>query len=301
MTRAAVVCLLYARPDTTQRLVDIVRAAKPSRVLVVADGPRDERDAKLCAATRDVIASANWECEVLTNYADTNLGLKRRVETGLDWAFSVVDEAIVLEDDCLAPDVLPLLDELLEQVPRRAARVSISGDTFVAGGGDGELPLLALPAHLGWATWRRAWRLHDAGASPLAGASRRGLARRRARRPARGRLLDVPLRETSRAGTGGITRGSSPRGSRTDCASCRTGISSRTSASVTTRRTQGRAAERVRGPAGAGDGVRCGIPRVSSATSKPTAPSRTPCSAAMCGGSSPGCARALSVSVIVPT
>jgi Glycosyl transferase family 2 len=162
MTRAAVVLLLYARPDTTQRLVDIVRAATPSRVLVVADGPRDAADAELCEATRDVIARAEWECDVLTNYAETNLGLKHRVESGLDWAFGLVDEAIVLEDDCLPhPTFFRFCDELLERYRGEPRVLSVSGDAFVPRHADASYRFSRYQHIWGWATWDRAWRLHD--------------------------------------------------------------------------------------------------------------------------------------------
>jgi hypothetical protein len=163
MTRTPVVLLVYARPDTTRRLVDIVRVARPPRVLVVADGPRGLEDAALCEETRAVVEQADWNCEVLTNYADANLGLKRRVESGLDWAFDLVDEAIVLEDDCLPhPTFFRFCDELLDRYREEPRVLSISGDAFVPGDGRASYRFSRYQHIWGWATWRRAWRLYDA-------------------------------------------------------------------------------------------------------------------------------------------
>lgn len=161
-----VVLLLYTRPDTTRALAEIVAAARPPRVLVVADGPRsgDADDAARCEETRAVVAETDWGCEVVMNYADENLGLKRRVETGLDWAFDTVDEAIVLEDDCLPhPTFFPFCEELLARYRDDSRVLSISGNNFAAGPDERGLSyrFSRYPHIWGWATWRRAWRQYD--------------------------------------------------------------------------------------------------------------------------------------------
>jgi hypothetical protein len=163
-SRTPVVLFVYARPDTTRRLVEIVREANPPLVLVVADGPHQGgvEDASRCAAARDVVEQAAWRCEVLTNYADENLGLNRRVETGLDWAFDLVDEAIVLEDDCLPhPTFFRFCDELLDRFRHEPRVLSIGGSCFLPTGGDAGYRFSRHQHIWGWATWQRAWRNYD--------------------------------------------------------------------------------------------------------------------------------------------
>lgn len=103
--KTPVAFLIFNRPDTTQRVFDAIRQARPPKLLVVADGPRGDRpeEAEKCAATRKIIETVDWDCEVLKNYSDINLGCKNRVSSGLNWVFEQVDSAIILEDDCL-PD-----------------------------------------------------------------------------------------------------------------------------------------------------------------------------------------------------
>ncbi len=43
----------------------------------------------------------DWPCEIVRNYAETNLGCDARIASGIDWAFEQVDEAILLEDDLI--------------------------------------------------------------------------------------------------------------------------------------------------------------------------------------------------------
>ena len=67
----------------------------------MADGARDEAEREACERTRAIVDRVDWPCEVLRNFSDVNLGCRRRPVSGIDWAFGQVEEAIILEDDCL--------------------------------------------------------------------------------------------------------------------------------------------------------------------------------------------------------
>jgi hypothetical protein len=151
---------IFNRPDTTARVFEAIRQAQPSKLLVVADGPRSTRpgEAEKCAATRAIIDQVDWECEVLTNYSDVNLGCRHRVSSGLDWVFEQVEEAIILEDDCLPhPTFFRFCEELLEWYRHDHRIVAISGDNFQNGHQSGEFSYyFSRYVHIwGWATWRR--------------------------------------------------------------------------------------------------------------------------------------------------
>src|SRR5713101_1599282 len=77
----AVAFIIFNRPDTTERVFVEIAKAKPPKLLVVGDGPRSDRpgEAEMVIATRDIISRVDWDCEVLTNYSEVNLGCKRRV------------------------------------------------------------------------------------------------------------------------------------------------------------------------------------------------------------------------------
>lgn len=164
--RAPVALFLYARPDTTAQVFQAIRAARPLQLFLVADGPRagDPAGAARCAAARDVVAQVDWDCAVATNYAPSNLGLKARIETGLDWLFAQVEEAIVLEDDCLPdPSFFHYAAELLARFRDEPRVMNISGSNFQfrARHGDASYYWSRYPHVWGWATWRRAWRHYD--------------------------------------------------------------------------------------------------------------------------------------------
>ncbi|MBP0015851.1 MAG: hypothetical protein J7545_17885 [Roseofilum sp. SBFL] len=165
-TTTPVCLIIFKRAELTQRLFDVVRQVQPSKLLVIADGPRLNwsAEAQKCEETRKIIDTVDWDCEVLKNYADQNLGLKHRVASGLDWVFETVEEAIILEDDCL-PNVtfFRFCDELLSYYRNTEEVMVITGTNFFFG-------YQPTPENYyfsryidcwGWATWRRAWQHFD--------------------------------------------------------------------------------------------------------------------------------------------
>jgi hypothetical protein len=161
-----VALLIFNRPETTARVFAAIAQAKPPKLLVVADGPRADRpgeDAK-CAATRAIIEQVDWDCEVVRNFADSNLGCRRRVSSGLDWVFSMAEQAIILEDDCVPhPSFFRYCDELLSRYGDDERVMMISGDNFQGGRRHREYSYyFSRYCHVwGWATWRRAWQYYD--------------------------------------------------------------------------------------------------------------------------------------------
>ena len=162
--RTPVALLMYNRPHVTRRVFAAIREARPKRLLVVADGPRDESDRAKCALARAAVEAVDWPCDVFRDYSAVNLGCRKRVSSGLDWVFSVVDEAIILEDDCLPhPTFFRFCAELLDRF-RDDYRVGhITGDCFARSVRDSTYSYYfsRYSAIWGWATWRRAWTEYD--------------------------------------------------------------------------------------------------------------------------------------------
>ena len=98
MNDISVAYIIFNRPRHTRETFAAIRAQRPPRLFIIADGPRPGHptDASRCRETREIVEHIDWPCEVHRNYADQNMGLKRRVSSGLDWVFSQVDRAIIL-------------------------------------------------------------------------------------------------------------------------------------------------------------------------------------------------------------
>jgi hypothetical protein len=161
-----VALFVFNRPDTTRRVFEVITDVRPARLLLVADGSRPGKagEAEICQQVREIVARVDWPCEVSTNFAESNLGCRERMISGLNWVFSLVEEAIILEDDCL-PDAsfFPFCQELLERYRGNDRVAYISGCNIV------QKYLKTSYSYFfsqiggiwGWATWRSHWQRYE--------------------------------------------------------------------------------------------------------------------------------------------
>ena len=129
-----VLFLIFNRPDTTQRVFEAIRQAKPARLFVAADGPREDRpgEAEKCAQARSIIENVDWDCDVETLFREKNLGCKKAVSSAIDWFFTHVEEGIILEDDCLPSQSFFLYcQELLKRYRNDTRIMQICGSNFL--------------------------------------------------------------------------------------------------------------------------------------------------------------------------
>jgi hypothetical protein len=155
--------VVFNRPRQTRMTFAAIRAYRPSRLFLIADGPRANHagDREACAEVREIVADVDWPCEVMRDFSAANLGSGRRVSSGLDWVFSIVDRAIVLEDDCLASaEFFSFCDAMLERYKDCETVWVVSGNSYQPQfrRGEGSYYFSKYPDTWGWATWRRAWR-----------------------------------------------------------------------------------------------------------------------------------------------
>lgn len=154
--------IVFNRPDTTERVFAEIARAKPPKLLVVGDGPRPNRPGEIekVAGVRSILERIDWDCEVLTNFSDVNLGCKQRVSSGIDWIFEQVEEAIILEDDCFPhPTFFRFCEEMLARY-RNDQRISqVNGTNYHFGYRiNDDSYYFSNYSHIwGWATWRNRW------------------------------------------------------------------------------------------------------------------------------------------------
>lgn len=159
----------FKRDNCLRQVFKAVRAVEPKKLYLVLDAPRVGRadDVKGHEACKKIFEGVDWQCEVKRNYAESNMGCGRRMTSGISWVFEHEDRAIILEDDCVPhPSFFRFCDELLERykddgrVGMIAAecehfhknRMDFHGDSYY-------FDRMCLV--WGWATWARAWKLHD--------------------------------------------------------------------------------------------------------------------------------------------
>ena len=95
----AVLILFFNRPEPLKAVFSQVKKARPSKLFLYQDGPRNEKDMPGILACREVVKDIDWECEVQQLYQEKNYGCDPSEYMSQKWAFSHVDKCIVLEDD----------------------------------------------------------------------------------------------------------------------------------------------------------------------------------------------------------
>jgi len=161
-----VIFVTFNRPQVTAKVFESIRNARPRQLFWVSDGARSSQDneEEAVAETQALTSRIDWDCELHTNFSPVNMGCKKRVESGLDWAFQTVDRAIVLEDDCLPhPSFFGFCETLLHHYEQDRRIGVVSGNNFQDGISRSEngYYFSKYPHCWGWATWHRAWRLYD--------------------------------------------------------------------------------------------------------------------------------------------
>ena len=159
-TDIAVLLLFFTRSDTFRQVFDAVRQARPSKLLLYQDGPRDEGDMAGIEACREIVSDAHidWECEVHRQYLDHNQGCDPSGFLSHQWAFSIADKVIVLEDDVVpSQSFFPFCKEMLDRYEHDERISMIAGFNIDEVSPDCSDSYFFTSAFSiwGWASWRR--------------------------------------------------------------------------------------------------------------------------------------------------
>ncbi|MDW8116781.1 MAG: glycosyltransferase family 2 protein [Geminocystis sp.] len=161
----AVLFLVFKRLDTTKNVFEFIRKAKPPRLYIAADGPRErvEGEAEKVQAVRDyLMRNIDWNCEVKTLFRDKNLGCGRAVSEAITWFFEHEEMGIILEDDTVPSlSFFWFCEELLKRYKDENRVFHIAGYSLQSGLFHESYRFSRLVPIWGWATWRRAWKFYD--------------------------------------------------------------------------------------------------------------------------------------------
>jgi len=164
--KTPVLFIIFNRPDTTNKVFDKIRQAKPPRLYVAGDGPRQgyKGEKEKVTKARKIATDVDWICEVKTLFSEKNLGCKNGVSTAINWFFNHEEKGIILEDDCLPHlDFFSFCENLLNYYSKDERVSAITGNNFQNGQWRGKASYyFSKYSHCwGWATWRRAWQHND--------------------------------------------------------------------------------------------------------------------------------------------
>lgn len=168
MIDVSVLMLFHARPDHFGRVWAEVRRAQPARLFLYQDGPRPGgRDDAGIEACRAMVSDEriDWPCEVHRLYQDRNYGCDPSGFMSQQWAFSLTDRCIVLEDDVVpSPSFFPFCKEMLDRYasdPRVTMIAGFNTDEQTRDCAD-DYFFSRVFSIWGWASWARVIRERDA-------------------------------------------------------------------------------------------------------------------------------------------
>lgn len=156
-----VVLIIFNRPQLVEKQMKQLERVQPQKLFIISDGARAEKEGEeeLVLQSRKIAENVSWQCEVEKVYAEHNMGCDDRIVSGLNSVFSKVEEAIILEDDCLPNEsFFTYCQEMLYQYKENRDIMYISGCKWAS-----QYPVKCSygfsynTGTWGWATWSRAW------------------------------------------------------------------------------------------------------------------------------------------------
>lgn len=163
----AVLFLVFNRLESSKKVFQAIREAKPPRLYIAADGARAEREGeteKVQELRNYLVSSVDWPCEVKTLFRDTNLGCKYAVSGAISWFFDHEEQGIILEDDCLpSQSFFGYCESLLNKYNDDESVFLISGDGRATQNVSitNDYSFVKYPMIWGWASWARVWKQYD--------------------------------------------------------------------------------------------------------------------------------------------
>lgn len=156
----AVLLIFFTRTETLRKTFDAIRQARPSRLYLYQDGPRNEDEAKKTEAARLIVADneIDWQCDVQRSYHEENAGAWKSNLRAQQWAFSLYDKCIVVEDDSTpAVSFIRFCKEMLDRYEHDERITMITGFNHeeITANVPYDYLFTTVFSIWGWASWRR--------------------------------------------------------------------------------------------------------------------------------------------------
>lgn len=154
-----VLLIFFCRQEQFSKVFEQVKIARPSKLFLYQDGPREGTDdmdgIEKC---RRIAEDIDWDCDVQKFYQEKNVGCDPSGFIAHKWAFGIVDRCMVLEDDVVpSQSFFPFCKELLEKYKDDERINMICGMNHIGISEDCPHDYLfsSIGSIWGWASWRR--------------------------------------------------------------------------------------------------------------------------------------------------
>ena len=162
--KTALLFIVFNKPDTTKKVFESIKNAKPQKLYIACDGPRNGNleDINKINNVKKIIENIDWECKVFKLYRNKNLGCRFACIEAIDWFFENEEEGIIVEDDTLPRiSFYEFCEKMLETYKEKKVVMHIGGFKPIHVGRDAFSISFTRATHVwGWATWRDRWNLY---------------------------------------------------------------------------------------------------------------------------------------------
>lgn len=164
--KTPVLFVTFARPDYARQSFDAIKKAKPATLYFYSNKCREDKldEKKRNDEIRSFVSEVDWLCDVKLFYREEYVDIYTSLRGAIDWVFSNEDEAIVLEEDCVAtPEFFEYCEKLLKIYREKQNVWMISGNNFTPKANPEGLSYFATRyMHIyGWAGWADRWHKQD--------------------------------------------------------------------------------------------------------------------------------------------
>ena len=162
-----ILLIVFNRLDTTKKVLERLKKLRPDRLYIASDGPRENKqgeEEKVIAVRKYLEEFVDWDCKILTNYQEKNLGCKYNPQSAISWFFDHEPYGIILEDDCVASEsFFTYCQELLHRYVDDLRIWGITGANPLQKFTKKSTSSYYFSEYVqtwGWATWANRWNRH---------------------------------------------------------------------------------------------------------------------------------------------
>lgn len=159
-----ILLLTFNRPRTTKMVFEEIRKAKPKKLFVHVDGPRNDGEKTRVEEVKKIVSGVNWPCDVKFFFRKNNIGIAKGWIEAIDWLFEDVEEGIILEDDALPnQDFFRFCEEMLKKYRNDPRVMHITGCNFQRGwkANNYSYYFSIFPHTYAWAIWKEKRKKYD--------------------------------------------------------------------------------------------------------------------------------------------
>lgn len=161
--KIATLVFTYHRSEHTKRVLDGLAKNDilPEKLFVFQDGIKDTTNYDEWKKVNDIIKNIDW-CDAEIHVFENNVGLSKRITSGIHYVFQRYDAIIVLEDDCVPEkQFMRFMINALNSYKNEEKVYSVSGYAWnidLIRKGDMDAYFNGKCCSWGWGTWKEKWK-----------------------------------------------------------------------------------------------------------------------------------------------